>query len=516
MDQRINIFGLGELRQVPSRNVPAPHERSIETARQVPGSHAGASRLVKRDARPIGSNDFFSKVASQLVTKSFPLLPELLKNLEPVMMLVLAADLAWMSSLFFTGSQIIGHSLNWTTLAFYFLVFLLCADHANLYGHRRPHDPGPQVLLAKVLFGTTLLLAIALKCTTQNVSLLPLFAWSIANWLVLSARRQIRRYFVSTGSGWRRNVMIIGNASFGVPVVEALRRDTNSPRAVREFILDRSLREPLGAAMLARVARRECIDEIVIATSDSKAVQIAVREAQRNQWDVLLVPDLHGASAFEFDSVGGLPVLKLREQSFPEYALALKRVVDLILSSVGLIALGPLLLLIAALIKLESPGPALYRAARIGRRATRFNCYKFRTMVPQADQMKNELRSRNQRVGAFFKIQDDPRVTRFGRFLRRYSLDELPQLWNVLVGDMSLVGPRPHPVDDVDNYSVEDLRRLDFVPGMTGLWQVTARQDPSFKRCVELDIEYITHWNVMLDIKILCRTITAVLQGSGA
>ena len=310
--------------------------------------------------------------------------------------------------------------------------------------------------------------------------------------------------------------MIIGNASLGVAVAEALRRDANSPRAVREFILDRSLRAPLGAAMMRRLARRECIDEVVIATTDSTAAQVAVREAQRNQWDVVLVPDLHGASAFDFESVGGLPMLKVREQKFPEYALALKRIVDLVLSSAGLVALGPLLLLIATVVKLESSGPVLYRAVRIGRRAARFNCYKFRTMVRQADQMKNELRSRNQRVGAFFKIQDDPRVTRFGRFLRRYSLDELPQLWNVLVGDMSLVGPRPHPADDVERYGVEDLRRLDFVPGITGLWQVTARQDPSFKRCVELDIEYITHWNVMLDIKILFRTITAVLQGSGA
>ena len=290
---------------------------------------------------------------------------------------------------------------------------------------------------------------------------------------------------------------------------------TRIRRALREFILDRSLREPLGAAMMRRIARRECIDEVIVATPDPVVVRIAVREAKRNQWDVVVVPDLHGASAFDFESIGGLPMLKVREQQFPEFELALKRFVDVFLSSTGLVALGPLLLLIATIVKLESPGPVLYRAVRIGRRGERFNCYKFRTMVPHAGQMKNELRSRNQRVGAFFKIQDDPRVTRVGRFLRRYSLDELPQLWNVLLGDMSLVGPRPHPADDVERYSVEDLRRLDFVPGITGLWQITARQDPSFKRCVELDVEYITHWNVMLDIKILIRTITAVLQGSG-
>jgi exopolysaccharide biosynthesis polyprenyl glycosylphosphotransferase len=432
------------------------------------------------------------------------------------MTLTLVADLAWITCLFLAGSQIIGRSLNCAMFGFYFSIYLLCADHAHLYGQRRTRDAGPQIVLAKVLLGTTLLVAIALECASQKVSLLPLLAWSTANWLVLSVRREIWRSFGTAPFNKRRNVMIIGNPSLGGRVSDALRRDSNSPRTVREFILDRSLREPLGAAVMRRIARRECIDEVIVATPDPVAVRIAIREAKRNQWDVVVVPDLHGASALDFECIGGLPMLKVREQQFPEYALALKRIVDVVLSSGGLIALSPVLLLIAILVKLESPGPVLYRAVRIGRRGARFNCYKFRTMVPRADQMKNELRSRNQRVGAFFKIQDDPRVTSVGRYLRRYSVDELPQLWNVLLGDISLVGPRPHPADDVERYSVEDLRRLDFVPGITGLWQITARQDPSFKRCIELDIEYITHWNVMLDIKILCRTISAVLQGSGA
>jgi lipopolysaccharide/colanic/teichoic acid biosynthesis glycosyltransferase len=136
-------------------------------------------------------------------------------------------------------------------------------------------------------------------------------------------------------------------------------------------------------------------------------------------------------------------------------------------------------------------------------------------MVPEAEAIKHGLRARNEREGAFFKITNDPRVTRIGRLLRRYSLDELPQLWNVVLGDMSLVGPRPHPPDDVSQYKIEHLRRLDFVPGITGLWQVTARRDPSFERSVALDVEYIKNWNLWLDLRILCKTVSAVLLGSG-
>jgi lipopolysaccharide/colanic/teichoic acid biosynthesis glycosyltransferase len=133
-----------------------------------------------------------------------------------------------------------------------------------------------------------------------------------------------------------------------------------------------------------------------------------------------------------------------------------------------------------------------------------------------ADKSKERLRGLNQRDGAFFKITHDPRITRVGCFLRRYSLDELPQLANVLTGEMSLVGPRPHPLDDFKRYDLQDFRRLDMTPGITGLWQVTARRDPSFQRNMALDLEYIEHWSLAMDLRILWRTLSAVLSGSGA
>jgi lipopolysaccharide/colanic/teichoic acid biosynthesis glycosyltransferase len=215
------------------------------------------------------------------------------------------------------------------------------------------------------------------------------------------------------------------------------------------------------------------------------------------------------------ESLGNIPLISLHEEKVPVAGLLLKRTLDMAAAGGALIFLAPALLLISILIKLESPGPVLYQGMRAGRKGRPFRCYKFRTMVRNADELKESLREQNQRSGPFFKITRDPRITRFGQFLRRYSLDELPQLWNVLSGEMSMVGPRPHPLDDVSGYAMEHLPRLDVTPGITGLWQVTARRDPSFQNGMKLDIEYIRRWNLRMDLSILLRTATAVLRGSG-
>ena len=192
-----------------------------------------------------------------------------------------------------------------------------------------------------------------------------------------------------------------------------------------------------------------------------------------------------------------------------------KRIIDVALSGIALLFLWPLLLVIAMAVRFESPGPIIYRSLRAGKKGQKFACYKFRTMVDGADELKDALRRFNERRDPFFKIADDPRVTRLGRFLRKYSLDELPQFWNVLKGDMSLVGPRPHPVDDYARYRPGDHRRLEVKPGITGLWQVIARTDPSFDTCMKLDLEYMKRWSLSLDFKILMRPFPAVLAGEG-
>ena len=205
----------------------------------------------------------------------------------------------------------------------------------------------------------------------------------------------------------------------------------------------------------------------------------------------------------------------LRARPILSTGLFVKRIMDLLLSAAALLLLWPLLLAIALAVKLESPGPVIYASLRVGKKGQQFVCYKFRTMFDGADELKDSLRRYNERQDPFFKIADDPRVTPLGRYLRKYSLDELPQFWNVLKGDMSLVGPRPHPIDDYVRYRPDDHRRLEVKPGITGLWQVNARANPSFETCMKLDLEYMKRWGLLLDCKILLWTIPAVLAGEG-
>jgi lipopolysaccharide/colanic/teichoic acid biosynthesis glycosyltransferase len=174
------------------------------------------------------------------------------------------------------------------------------------------------------------------------------------------------------------------------------------------------------------------------------------------------------------------------------------------------------MLAIAIAVRFDSEGTVFYKAARIGRKGRTFCCYKFRTMVVNAERLKADLEHMNERESVLFKIVNDPRVTAVGRVLRKYSLDELPQLYNVLRGDMSLVGPRPPIASEVEQYDLAHLRRLDVLPGITGLWQVEARQDPSFDSYISLDTAYVENWSFWLDLKILARTIAVVFSGTGS
>jgi exopolysaccharide biosynthesis polyprenyl glycosylphosphotransferase len=284
-------------------------------------------------------------------------------------------------------------------------------------------------------------------------------------------------------------------------------------------------RAPVGGAVLGRIAdlarivRRDFVDEIILTTTTyGEVTRRVIREAQANQIDVRLVPDFFGCdpAPVVLRKYGNVPVLTLSEERVPIFRLLVKRGLDVVLSAVGLLFALPLLAAIGCAIHLDSPGPTLYCAPRLGLKGRRFLCFKFRTMIANADGLKQKLRACNQRSGAFFKIVDDPRVTHLGRILRRYSLDELPQLWNVLRGEMSLVGPRPHPVDDFERYDLQDLQRLEVLPGLTGLWQVTARNDPSFERSMALDREYIGRWTLGLDLRILFKTVAVVWRGEGA
>jgi exopolysaccharide biosynthesis polyprenyl glycosylphosphotransferase len=195
---------------------------------------------------------------------------------------------------------------------------------------------------------------------------------------------------------------------------------------------------------------------------------------------------------------------------------SLKRALDIMLASLAVIFLSPIFLLITLVIKLDSPGPVIFKQVRIGKWGKPFHCYKFRSMYVDAEARKAELMEQNEADEIVFKMKADPRVTRVGRFIRKASIDELPQLFNVLKGEMSLVGPRPPVPIEVVQYEFETMFRLDAVPGITGLQQVSGRSDLSFKRWIELDLQYIAEQSLLKDIEILLKTIPAVISGKGA
>ncbi len=195
---------------------------------------------------------------------------------------------------------------------------------------------------------------------------------------------------------------------------------------------------------------------------------------------------------------------------------SLKRVLDVIVAIIAIILTAPIMLITAILIKLESPGPVIFKQVRVGKDGEHFYCYKFRSMYVDAEQRLRELQAKNEADGPVFKMKRDPRVTRVGRVIRKLSIDELPQLFNVLKGEMSLVGPRPALPSEVAKYTYEQIGRLHAIPGITGLQQVSGRSDLDFKRWVELDLQYIAEQSIWKDIEILLRTIPAVLLGRGA
>ena len=277
---------------------------------------------------------------------------------------------------------------------------------------------------------------------------------------------------------------------------------------------------------LRAVVNAYALDTVVIASRTverAEAMELTTRCSQMGL-RVLQVPFTWGIVSPRLDlaELGQLQLINISRLSYTSFAQAWKRGFDLVAVIVGGLAISPILLLTTLLIRLESPGPVLYTSSRVGRGGRVFPFYKFRSMVVDADQLKDALRERNESDGALFKIRDDPRVTRIGRFIRKYSIDEFPQFLNVLRGDMNLVGPRPLPVEDLKRVESDpeiaywfELRHQ-VPPGITGLWQVKGRSDLGFQEMVQLDIFYVQSWSVWLDLKILLLTLPAVLKGRGA
>ncbi len=293
----------------------------------------------------------------------------------------------------------------------------------------------------------------------------------------------------------------------------------NDPSGIDQSALRRSY--PVHAlAELPELLRRHVIDEVIFAVGKDDLEKLEetflVCEEEGVKTRVLLSFFPHAVSKVYLERLGEKPLLTFSTTPENEYLLFLKRVGDFVLAAALLIVLAPVFLLLALLVKLTSPGPVVYRQMRCGLGGRRFTLSKFRSMRAGADSEREELEALNEADGPVFKIKDDPRCTPVGRFMRKFSLDELPQLVNILKGDMSFVGPRPPLPREVEQYEPWQRRRLRMKPGLTCLWALEGRSRLDFRRWMELDLVYIDNWSPGLDLKILLKTIPVVLLGRGA
>jgi exopolysaccharide biosynthesis polyprenyl glycosylphosphotransferase len=374
-----------------------------------------------------------------------------------------------------------------------------------------------------------LLLCGTLYLSNQAISRIVVALMVLFTTVLLCLRRALRRMMVYRrfrAGVETRNVLIVGAGRVGHALKNHIESLQHLGFRFKGFVaLSEREAESGDADVIGDVrnclslARSMFVDEIFFSVPAEKKLVIGmVEEARVAGIDVRVVPDMYDGLAWNarVEYIGQFPTIPLHRKDFPIGGILVKRVLDLTVAATALVVGAPVMVAIAIAIRMGSEGSIFYKAQRIGRKGRAFPCYKFRTMVHNADQLKAELEHMNERDGVLFKIANDPRITRVGRVLRKYSLDELPQFYNVLKGDMSLVGPRPPMAAEVEQYDLAHLRRLDVLPGITGLWQVEARQDPSFDSYISLDTAYVENWNLLMDLRILARTVGVVLSGTGS
>jgi exopolysaccharide biosynthesis polyprenyl glycosylphosphotransferase len=337
-----------------------------------------------------------------------------------------------------------------------------------------------------------------------------------------------RRRSHATGQD-RLHLLIIGSDPALVElVIDATLTEDLPPKLVGilegagEPQWDRILEVPVlgGLEALERVLHQETVDEVVLATRgltpDRFDAIVAACDDLGTPMRQIVLPEFHDGRRLGLERQYGLPFVTLARTERSTDALAIKRAIDLLGASTALLLLSPVMLCVAITILVTMDRPILFSQDRIGYRGRRFRMHKFRSMVNGAEQQREDLAARNEMDGPVFKITSDPRITSFGRLIRKYSLDELPQLFNVVGGSMSLVGPRPLPVMEQQQISGPMRRRLSMKPGITGLWQVSGRSNLSFEEWMKMDLEYLDNWSNLEDIRLLVMTVPAVLAGRGA
>ena len=340
--------------------------------------------------------------------------------------------------------------------------------------------------------------------------------------IVVSLIRDHRR---RRGLGLRR-VLVVGGSNLGRTIIQNIVAQPELGYNIVGFV-DDNPREKIGripylgsAEQTPTLVDSHKVAEVIIALPSASRNQVTdlFMAVESQNVTLRIVPDFYDLSLNQLDieSINGIPLVRMREARLPGHMFVLKRVLDIVGASIALILMAPAALIIAVAIKIDSPGPIVVRQRRVGHKGKLFDFYKFRSMTVDAEKRLPELMAHNETEGPFFKIKDDPRITRVGRAIRRLSLDEVPQFYNVLRGEMSLVGPRPALPREVELYQDWHLRRLSVPPGITGLWQVSGRSDLPFDEMALLDIWYVENWSLGLEVTIILRTVPAVLFGYGA
>ena len=359
--------------------------------------------------------------------------------------------------------------------------------------------------------------------------------WAVSTFGIMMTRaggRVVTHYLRRRGRNLR-NLLIVGTNSRAVTIADQLLADQDFGYHLVGFVDDHwhSTEAPLHYQELLigqtgdtlRLLRSLELDEVVIALPIASKYQLTERIVSWCKQQG--IPVRHESSLFknlvrtplELSSSSSPNLITLHDAAQDPWSVVGKRLVDLSLSGIALLVLSPVLAVVALLVRFTSPGPIMFKQERLGLGKRRFRIFKFRTMVVDAEARMKEVEHLNQSQGPTFKLKHDPRVTPIGRFLRKTSLDELPQLFNVFLGDMSLVGPRPLPMRDYEGFSEDwHRRRFSVKPGITCLWQVNGRSSIGFEQWMQLDMDYIDRWSFWLDLKILAQTIPAILKGSGA
>ncbi len=405
----------------------------------------------------------------------------------------------------------------------------------GLYRGLELEDPWRRVTgpVKVAIFATLALLALFSAFKVEHVSrfLLGLYA-GIDLALMLAFRALAGRALARLGvsAPGFRHFLIVGSTGEAVEIARTIEANLSRGMRLSGFALTEGEavdQSSLGrtypvfnVAELPALLRRHVIDEVIFAVSIEDlsklegAFLVCEREGVKTRLSLSFFP--HLISRVSLERLRETPLLTFSTTPENEYLMLVKRLLDFTMAAVLIALFCPLFLLLAVLIRLTSPGPVLYRQTRCGLGGRKFTLYKFRSMRADADLLKDELEALNEMDGPVFKIRNDPRCTRVGRWMRRLSLDELPQLFNIVKGGMSFVGPRPPLPMEVERYEPWQRRRLRMKPGLTCLWALEGRNRLNFKRWMELDLEYIDRWSPLLDWKILIKTIPVVLLGRGA